>query len=259
MNRFDQFAELEQRWSPPRELQYSTPRAFRLSGGGIALTAVGVLLFLGAIAAGVFLSLESMRQTRNYRRLAEEGRETEATVARLWRSAEKNRTAHVEYWFTVAGRRYRNATRVPAAIWKTLQTGERLPVRFLPSNPEINHPSRWHPRVLSLWVAGLAAAFLAILTAAIALAFRRQIDLLSEGRPAPGVVTQVRKMQDSHSGHQTIVYYQFRLLSGAIRKGKRASAGKQVKTGDTLCILYDPHDPRRNSVYPLSLVRAKLP
>jgi hypothetical protein len=100
----------------------------------------------------------------------------------------------------------------------------------------------------------LPAALLG-LAALIAAAFRRQINLLADGRPAPGVVTRVRRVPNSHGGHSTIVYYQFQTFSGGMEKGRSHSSGRTPKTGDPVCILYEPDDLRHSAVYPLPLVR----
>jgi hypothetical protein len=134
--KYHEFREARKNWTAPPELLRSAPRPVRLSPQGVFLAAIGVVLCLGAITAGVLLSRESLRPGRNTTRLAQEGREIDARIARLWRSKEKNRTAHVEYWFDSGGRRYRHDTRVPLPTWNTLQRDGSLSVRYLPSNPE---------------------------------------------------------------------------------------------------------------------------
>jgi hypothetical protein len=78
---------------------------------------------------------------------------------------------------------------------------------------------------------------------------QRQARLLSEGRPAPGRVTKFKR-----SDKGMVVYYEFRLLSGATVKG-RSQTRKPPLEGALVCVLYDPEKPRRNSLYPLPLVR----
>ena len=78
---------------------------------------------------------------------------------------------------------------------------------------------------------------------------RREVRLLAEGRPAPGRVTGFKKADEAFR-----VQYEFRLLNGALAKGK-VNRSKPPVVGAPLCVLYDPENPRRNALYPLSLVR----
>jgi uncharacterized protein DUF3592 len=257
MNRYDQFAAVQTRWSAPPELQCSAPRPVRLSAVGAVVAVTGVILLLAAIAAGVLLSIESNRQTRNYQLLAEQGRETDATISRLWRTGEKGKNTRVEYWFDFAGRTYRKAAKVPLRVWRELELNGTLPVRFLPTDPEVNHPSGVSERPLLIFVPILSSISLAALSVICWIVLRRQIDLLAEGRPAPGVVTKISKANHGHES-TTVVHFDFRKLSGGIQTGKTSSAGSKKKIGDPLCVLYDPNNPRRNAIYPLSLVRVVL-
>ncbi|MCX6633192.1 MAG: hypothetical protein NTW28_36820 [Candidatus Solibacter sp.] len=102
---------------------------------------------------------------------------------------------------------------------------------------------------MPLWVPYLVAGQLAFTVTMMVIPLRRQNRLLTEGRPAPGRVTGIKK------GDKTLVIqYEFRLLSGAVAKGR--SNARRAPAGDALlCVLYDPENPRRNALYPLSLVR----
>ena len=104
------------------------------------------------------------------------------------------------------------------------------------------------------WLPALAGIGLLIFAALIAMALRRQMELLSDGRAAPAVVTNISKVHHSH-GSSTIIHYEFPLLSGSIAKGKSASARKGVDTGSVLCVVYDPNNTNRSSPYPLCLVK----
>ena len=78
---------------------------------------------------------------------------------------------------------------------------------------------------------------------------RKQMQLLTEGRPAPGIVTRHRRTKDG-----TIIRYEFALLNGATAKG-RGQTRRPPPIGSRICVLYDPENPRRNAPYPLYLVR----
>ncbi len=84
----------------------------------------------------------------------------------------------------------------------------------------------------------------------VAWSLQRQRRLLTEGRPAPGIVTRLSRTK---GGMQ--VYYDFLLLSGSVAKGSSGPVSKPPGIGQTVCVLYNPDNPRRNAIYPLCLVK----
>ena len=87
--------------------------------------------------------------------------------------------------------------------------------------------------------------------------FRREWRLLAEGRAAAGLVTRHSKMRHGTHGKKLgmAAYYQFAQLSGALTEGHTDPREKPPAVGSTVCVLYDPENPRRNVLYPLSLVQ----
>ena len=108
---------------------------------------------------------------------------------------------------------------------------------------------------MPVWVVFLVPAFLLGLATFMVLALRRQTELLTEGRAAPAVAANLRKVHHTHGGSATIIHYEFPLLSGGIARGKGSSQRKGVAPGNVLCVIYDPNNPRRSSLYPFELVR----
>jgi hypothetical protein len=241
--------ERAEHWTPPDSLGYSSLRPVRLTGRGKALIAVAVALVIGAIVLGVFLGGVARRLTEEQRLLRTEGIHAEATVTRAWIDDSKERQPWIAYRFEYAGRGYTQRVKTPRKIWPGLSKGATVPVRFVPSQPSISHPIAWKGPAFPLWLACLLAGTLAALSLLLPIAVRRQARLLAEGRPAPGRVTGFKKTDKAIQ-----VHYEFRLLSGAIAKG-RSNASKPPVEGSPLCVLYDPENPRRNALYPLSLVR----
>ena len=97
-----------------------------------------------------FACRESLQQTRNWS-LEQAGSDTDAApIARLWSSGEQGKATHVEYWLRFEGRTYAKQVNVPLRIWKTFRENGKLRVRFVPSNPEVNHPGDWEKRPLSI-------------------------------------------------------------------------------------------------------------
>ena len=244
-----QLEEFDRHWTPPDSLGYSSLRPVRLTGQGKALIAVTVALVIGAVVLGVFLGGVARHQTEEQRLLRTEGIPADATVTRAWIAAGKERQPLITYRFEYAGRAYTSRVKTPRKIWSGLSKGATVPVRFVPSQPSINHPIAWNAPAFPLWLACLLAGTLAALSFLPPIPVRRQARLVAEGRPAAGRVTGFKKTDKAIQ-----VQYEFRLLNGAIAKGKTNTSKPPVE-GAPICVLYDPENPRRNALYPLSLVR----
>jgi hypothetical protein len=236
-------------WTPPDGLGYSSLRPVSLTGGGIALLVVAVLMLLGAVAAGIGLGTTARRQAKDHRLLQEQGLNTDSQITRVWRSGDKNQQHLVSYRFTVQERAYAARKGVPPRIWQTLKAGSSLPVRYLPSDPKVNHPTEWNDTPMPNWVPYLVFGALIATAFGCTIPLRIQMRLLTEGRPAPGTVTGHRRTKDG-----TILRYEFVLLNGATAKG-RGQSRRPPAIGAPICVLYDPENPRRNAPYPLTLVK----
>ena len=236
-------------WTPPDGLGYSSLRPVSLTGGGVALLVVAVLMLLGAVAAAIGLGTTARRQAKDHRLLQEQGVNTDARITRLWRSGDKNQQHLVSYRFTVQEREYVARKGVPPRIWQKLTAGSSLPVRFLPSDPKVNHPTEWDDTPMPNWLPYLLSGGLVAIAFGVTIPLRIQMRLLTEGRPAPGTVTGHRRTKDG-----TIIRYEFVLLNGATAKG-RGQSRLPPAIGSPICVLYDPENPRRNAPYPLTLVK----
>jgi hypothetical protein len=242
--------ELQRRWTPPDGLDRSRPRPVRLTGAGKAVLRVAVALFVGALAAGIALEFVASREAEAQRLLQEQGVNTEGRITRLWRSRGEDKQPWVAYRFTAQGHVYERRAKAPLRIWRNLQVGSDLPVRYLPSNPVLNHPCDWQQKPMPAWIPYLVAAGLAVPGRLVMLGIRSQRRLLAEGRPAPALVTRHTQTQ-----HGKTIHYEFPVLSGAIAKGRSGPTRKPPAPGATICVLYEPENPRRNAPYPLSLVK----
>lgn len=244
-----QLSELGRHWTPPDGLQICRSRQVRWTAAGKAVFALAVVFFVGALGAGVALGVLAGRQADQQRLLREQGMDTQGHVARLWRSGEKGETRWLAYRFTVQGRAYEGRAKVPDRIWKNLQVGKDLPVRYLPSHPAASYPFGREPKPLAMWVPLLVAASVAALGGLFMFRLRCQRWLLAEGRPALAVVTRHTKTDKG-----TVSHYEFLSLSGSLAKGRSGPSRKPTAIGATFCVFYDPDNPRRNAPYPLPLV-----
>jgi hypothetical protein len=251
MNRYEEFEEIQTAWTPPRELAGSLPREVRLSGQGKFVVALAVLLLAGAIAATAGFSVMSGRQARRRDLLLKAGQTTTAAVTRRWQQSSGEDVRHmIAYQFSWNGSTYTGRSAVPSRLWKTWDKGALLDVTFLPSNPARNRPAAVRDAVMPIWIPPIIGLFLAGTSALIFFSTRRDARVLSEGRPAPAIVTR-----HSRSENGKVAHYEFRLLSGAIAKGKTQPKRKPPATGTVICVLYDRDNPRLNRAYPLATVR----
>lgn len=252
MESYPRLAELQQTFVAPSGLRESRPRDVQLSAAGRALAAVGGLLLAAAI--GVFIVLSGMvrRQADDRRALIERGEIVSGQVTRLWTSGDDRR--RVNYRFTVDGRAYDDHMKVSSERRRSLQVGSEISVRYVPGNPTMNTLDGTMPGSMPPALPAVLSAGMATFGLLCVLAIRRQHQLLAEGRIAPGVVTGHRKHHTGHGGTHRSMTYDFPLLSGAVASGKSATSSKPPAIGSVICVVYDPEFPKRNSVYPLSLV-----
>jgi hypothetical protein len=240
-------------FSLPPELERSAPRDVHLTGGGRALMIAAWLLVAAAIPAGGTLYFEAWRDAAAVADMDRRGVSVPAVVDRLWRQTGDGKPAFAAFHFDVNGARVNGESRMQLSAWRELREGSTVRVRYLPENPHrfVADGARQSrlPFVLSYFISSILAG-LGLLCAA---AVRAQRRLLSEGRPARAVVTQVHKDQSSHGTSHRSMAYEFPTLAGTTIKGK-AAIGKPAEVGTTISIVYDPERPGRNRPYPFPLV-----
>jgi hypothetical protein len=243
--------QLRRDWKAPAELTLSTPREVKLTGSGIFLAIMSALMFLGAIAAQVFLSRQAASQAEQTRELRAGGVVVKATVTRHWRTSGKDSERRIAYEFQYEGSIYRSSVKAPKSIWARLDVGSPIDVRFLPGRPERNHPADWEKSDMPFWLPPALAVLLVALGVLFAFVVRRQIRLLSEGRAAPAMVIGYRNSQHG----QKALKYEFPLVEGGVGKGSGHPTRKPVAVGSTITVIYDRDNPKRNSPYPMEMVR----
>lgn len=247
-------------WRIPSELEQPPPRSVRLTGVGIVycLSAVASLLF------GIGLSYhvvhdELQRQATNkslVRRLATEGRETQATVTRLFTGL----GYVVNYQYSVDGRSYNRGAFIAEEHWQSLQVGSPLAIHYLPADPGQAYPDGDPPSSQNHWVivlslAGMSLLFMFGFAAMFISPVLPQLRLLVRGLPARGIVTRCKEgNRGRHSGY--FLYYDFQMPDGSQHQGREFS-GSQIVQGSAVTVLYDPRRPGHNAVYPMETVRLR--
>ena len=246
--------ESRRAFSLPAELTRSAPRDVALTTGGRALTVVGWLLMVGAVAAGVALYLEAQRQANAALDFDRRSVTTTAVVDRVWRKSGDGKPAFAAFHFEANGVRVNAESRMQPSAWLELRDGSTVTVRYLPDDPRHLVVAGQRRKGRLPFALAYVASFILGAAALLCLAtVRWQRFLLSEGRGARAVVTAERKHKSSHGTSHRQITYEFPILAGTIATGT-ATADKSAEVGATISVVYDPERPKRNRPYPFSLV-----
>lgn len=242
----------------PPELEQPLPRRIRLTGIGIAYCVIA----LGCIAFGVYMTakicLEELhREAANdsvTRRLTTEGGETDATVTDM-----RTGLGYVVFFdYTIDGRHYQRGALISLEHWQSLQVGSSLAIRYLPSDPHQAYPVTDPPNSQNHWstslpMVGMILLFMFGFAAVYLSLVLPQRRLLARGSPAQGIVTRCK---EGHRGRSSgyYLYYDFSVPEGSHCQGK-AFRSQPMAEGSAVTILFDRDRPRRNTLYPLDMVR----
>jgi len=237
-------------WQPPDGLGYSSLRPVRLTRQGIAMAVAGVIFLVGGPVLAYSVASRIKRDQRRDDLLARQGVATTAVITRVWRAGGKDDRRLASYRFTVESLEWTGEVSVPRTIWTGLRSGAALPIRYMPGEPRLNHPTEWPPSHAPNWLPWLLLGCVSLAAFLFWGPIRRQERLLSEGRPAPGVITRIKR-----TDKQVVAYYDFTLLSGQVAKGKFATGRRPPTVGSRVCVLYYPDNSRRSAVYPLQFVQ----
>src|SRR5450631_670815 len=132
----------------PAELRGPTPRSVRLSGTGW-LNLLAAAFFLGLGVVGTIAIVEKvLHDAATQKALRQNAGESVAKVTDIWASRRR-----VSYSFSVDGISFTGKSEVPTDNLRNLHTDDSLPVRYIPANPNINHPAAWEdPPYSTLWL-----------------------------------------------------------------------------------------------------------
>ena len=141
-----------------------------------------------------------------------------------------------------------------------ITTGSHFAVRRTitaqrPSEPGRSWLQGYGPREQPVWAAAILPT--AGVPGALLIVFllRRQKRLLKEGRAVMARVISTEKTSKYEDSWR--VTYSWTLLNGAVRKAHLSRTAKPAGSASFVPVVYDPDQPERHSVYPLSLVRLR--
>jgi hypothetical protein len=240
----------------PSELTGVPPRRVRATGNGIYATLMGSAFLAFALAAAIWAGANTVRQTENRAALRSD---SSVIVGEITRTRKRKNSEIVYYTFNANSRSYTGEAELPWQLRNYVEQSKSITVRYLPTDPDVNHPAAWEwsffwwlplstdlvhlPRFSkeSEWF--LASLMFAPFGFVLLMGLRSERRLLTEGMPVAGLVTGcTRGTRGSYR-----VKYEFRTEDGRVVQGK--CGGKRQDIGAGVCVLYLRQDPRKNQLY----------
>jgi len=238
------------RWGPPEGLSYSGPRPVRLSRQGLVLVCLGGIFGLCASIIGPMAFRAIHSKIERDRLLSKDGVVAAGTVTRVWKESGKTETPMVSYRFTASDREFIGQSQMRTGAWRGIQPGDPLVVRYLPSQPKVNQPAQGVPNPPPEWLAWMPALMFVWPPIVFWFMIRAQWRLLADGVPVRAVVTRINRSKKINA------HYEFKIPAGTSVRGKSPVSRRSVPdVGAQVCVLYNPENPRKNSLYPLEMVK----
>jgi hypothetical protein len=203
-----------------------------------------------ALSGVCWWSINAVQKIRTREALRSDSSETVGEVKRLW-SPGRSSTLWVGYTFTVNETSFKGETQVPEQLENSLRESGSLPIRYLPSDPEVNHPSAWEESTISAWLSLIFPDLLLFVLAAFGMMLFAQIRmdrrLVAEGMPALAVIT---KCSPAKGRSGISIKYEFRTVDDRVVSGISGYDSLQ-EIGASICVLYLLRDPKLNRPYQL--------
>ena len=238
----------------PPELAVTVPRDVRLTVGGLVVSALAVAAAVGALVAGIVMTLVYLRASDDRQARERDGVEANAAVAQVLERRGDGPRRVVTYRYNVGGGSYTGRTALRNRDRRVFRPGVPIRIGFVPARPDRSWMIGYEPSGFPLWVIPLTVFSLALMAVALVWSVRRQWILLSEGRPARARVTALKRVS-SDKGTRYRVTYEFQTISGA-RQQSRCDIGKTPPAiGAIIPVVYHRDRPDWSATYPLQLVR----
>ena len=227
---------------PPSELAGPLPRRVTPDFAGDArfLVPMALLLFFGGGLLLGRLCLGDIEQFRQRAELRSDGRVVAGTVTEPTRG-------YTNYRFSIQGRLYLGRAGEPLFNPWIVHPSEQILIRYLPSNPNINHPDSWEWSVYVGLESIVLTAFFWMIGVVVLVALWRERTLARNGIVAAGRVKGCHRKDRLFQ-----VDYEFFTEYGVGVQG-HTSRVDEFEAGSRVWILYLPQRPSRNAIYPLSL------
>jgi hypothetical protein len=230
----------------PAELTGPTPRSVRLSGTGWLNLLVAALFFALGVAGTVAIVKKVLHDAATQEALRYHGDESVGRVTDIWTARRR-----VSYSFSVDRITITGKSEMPTDMLRSLQLGDSLPIRYIPANPNINHPAAWDdPPYSTFWLLYLPATpmFIGLM---LVRRFPVQRQLAMKGIAVRGCIEKT--VWNGPSKGQGHANYTFKNTNNdEVEIGSCPS--DYIYRADLTCwVLYLPTNPRSNEIYPFPI------
>jgi hypothetical protein len=229
------------------------PRDVRLTANGRAAVVAAIVFAACAVAAAIGLSILHLRQQAAAELRVRDGEHATATVVSASRTRGDDPHTVVTYRYDAAGGAHETTASLPQRDRRRFVEDDRIDIAYLHSQPAVSWVEGDEPRVLPLWLVPPIALALLLISWLIAGSVRREQILLSEGRVAEARIVSTKKVHSQHH-HGYRVEYEFTTLSGRKVTARAEKRRLPAGVGATVPVIYHRDNPRRNALYPLTLV-----
>ena len=238
----------------PPELAGAVPRDVRLTTGGLVVAALAVAMALGALVAGIVMSVVYMRASDERQLRERDGVAADAAVVQVVERRGDGPHRVVTYRYDVSGRSYTGRATLRNSDRRVLRPGEPVRIGLVPSQPERSWMMGYERTGVPLWEIPLTASSLFAAAMGLVWSVRRQWILLSEGRAARARVTALKRVS-SDKGKRYRVTYEFQTLSGALQRSRSDIGKTPPAIGAIIPVVYHRDWPEWSATYPMQLVR----
>jgi hypothetical protein len=129
----------------PSKLTGSLPRRTLSITDRFNLVVMGPIFLVVAVAATLWGTINIVQQTHRRSDLRFGSIETVGKITRT----QKQKTSDIIYYnFTVNGTTFTGNAELPGCLSHSFRRSNVIPVRYLPANPNVNHPVAWEWSVL---------------------------------------------------------------------------------------------------------------
>jgi hypothetical protein len=227
----------------PPELLAPAPRKVLLTENGRTFKAVITLLVGLTFILCLWYCGAAVQKLWNRSALRQNGVEVQGVITELHRAGRGPDVVH--FRFAVNSIYFSGMSDVPPRLMSRLEGSSVIPIRYLPSNPNKNHPAAWEWSFRSEWLVIFILLAACFAWGATYTPFHRERKIVAFGRPSLGTVTNCRT-----NGRGSIkVQYSFRTDTGSVVCGCSSSKSLR-KIGDSVWVLYMPKNPKLSLVYP---------
>ncbi len=231
-----------------KELNASLPRKVRLFSDDARRLFWCVVIFLGGGSVWFSTYLyHAFSQTRQWEQVQSDGREVTGEIRERIRSTH---STFVRYEFSVDSRVYQNTIEVPTGRQIDSGVGDKVLVRFLPTDPNVNFPSTWGWPMWPDLIPNLFLLLFPVLGVVGAVFLFKEWHLARSGLVVDGRVTSCEP-----NGRKFRVYYEFSTEDKTTSEGIENYCDDEYDVGSRIRIIYLRNKPSRNDCYPMNSYR----